>query len=90
MSWRSRCSCTQQQAEALAAIIADLGADGVLNGGQENALLKKLGFLSGPNGTYALQAFINQVSGLVHGGILTQVQGVALIDAAATIVASLQ
>lgn len=80
----------QQQADVLAAIIADLGDDGVLNGGQENALIKKLSFLSGPNGASALQAFINQVNGLVHAGILTQAQGVTLIDGAATIVASMQ
>jgi hypothetical protein len=81
----------QQQADVLVAIIADLGDDGVLTGGQENALVKKLGFLSRPNGgAVALQAFVNQVYGLVHARILTQAEGVALIDGAATIVASLQ
>jgi len=80
----------QQQAEVLAAIIADLGDDGTLSGGVENSLLKKLGFLSGPNATATVQAFINQVNGLVYAGILTQGQGNYLIGAAATIVASLQ
>jgi VCBS repeat-containing protein/parallel beta-helix repeat protein len=80
----------QQQAVLLAAVIADLRADGVLTGGQQIALLNKLGFLSGPNGAYVVRAFVNQVSGLVNAGILTQVQGNTLIDAADTIVASLQ
>jgi hypothetical protein len=79
----------QQQADLLAAVIADLRDDGVLNGGQVNALVKKLGFLSGPSAPAAVQAFINQVGGLVNGGILTRDQGDLLIDAAATIVAGL-
>ena len=37
-----------------------------------------------------VQAFINQVNGLVTAGILTQGQGDYLVGAAATIVASLQ
>jgi VCBS repeat-containing protein len=80
----------QQQAAALAAAIADLGAGGTLSGGQVNALVKKLGFLSGPNGASTLRAFINQVGGLVNAGVLTREQGDALTDAAATILASLQ
>jgi hypothetical protein len=81
----------QQQVDILAAIIADLGDDGVLTGGQENALVKKLGFLSRPNGgAVALQAFVNQVSGMMQAGILTQVQGYELIASAQSIVATMQ
>jgi len=80
----------QQQAALLMAIMSDLGDDGVLTGGQENALVKKLSFLSGPNGAQALQAFINQVNGMVNAAMLTQLQGNDLIASAQAILASMQ
>jgi hypothetical protein len=80
----------QQQADVMAAIIADLGDDGVLTGGQENALVKKLSFLSGPNGASAVQAFINQVNGMFNAGILTPLQADDLIASAQSILASIQ
>jgi hypothetical protein len=80
----------QQQAEVLAAVIADLGDDGVLSGGQENALLDKLSFLSTPNAENKVQAFINQINAFASAGILTQEQADELIDAAESIVASMQ
>jgi hypothetical protein len=80
----------QQQAELLMAIMSDLGDDGVLTGGQENALVKKLSFLSGPNGAQAVQAFINQVNGMVNAGMLTQLQADDLIASAQSILASMQ
>jgi hypothetical protein len=81
----------QQQADVLAAIIADLRDDGVLTGGQENALVKKLGFLSRPNGgAVALQAFVNQVIGLTNVRVLTQAQAYELIASARSIIASMQ
>jgi FG-GAP-like repeat/FG-GAP repeat len=80
----------QQQADAIAAFIADLGDGGVLNGGQENALITKLGFLSGANGAAVLQAFINQVNGMADAGIVTQQQRDELVAAAQSLLASLQ
>jgi hypothetical protein len=79
---------SQQQTELLVALIADLGDNGVLNGGQESALVKTLSRLMGSGGS--TRTFINQVNAFVAAGILTQEEADALIASAESIVASMQ
>ncbi|HSM72639.1 MAG TPA: ExeM/NucH family extracellular endonuclease [Anaerolineales bacterium] len=70
--------------------------DGVLNGGQANALISKLENVltklanGNPNSAAnQLDAFINQVEDFVNDGILTAEQGDALIKSAALLVEAL-
>jgi pullulanase/glycogen debranching enzyme len=76
--------------------VDQLEADGVVNGGQANALRSKLSNAQrmiergkvGP-AINMLEAFIHQVEALVAAGILTELQGFELITAAESIIASL-
>ena len=68
---------------------------GLLNGGQVNALLRKLqdALNQIQSGTTRLacnhlNAFVNQVAALVQGGVLTSAQGTELIQQAQAIMQS--
>jgi hypothetical protein len=70
-----------QQVELLAAAIADLADDGVLNGGQAGALIKMLNQTN-------IHGFTYYVGALVRMNKLTLEQGEELIEAAESILAS--
>ena len=77
--------------------IDELIAGGTLTGGQGNSLKKKLEAaldkLNSGNTTAAenkVNAFINQVNGLVNSGVLTTAEGGALIDAANSLINHIQ
>jgi predicted extracellular nuclease len=83
----------EQEVNELIDAVQALVDDGTLNGGQGNALTKKLenvlAKLAKGNTNAAanqLDAFINQVEDYVNGGILTAEQGDALIEAATALV----
>ncbi len=68
-----------QQAANLQAQVSALQTAGVLNSGQANSLIVKLN-LKGNNGDAGkVQAFLNQVTSFVQGGILTQGQADCLL-----------
>ncbi|MCZ6916793.1 MAG: hypothetical protein O7I93_08455 [Gemmatimonadetes bacterium] len=72
--------------------MAELGASGVLNDGNDTALLAILANIGKsvsndrPNAIVLLEAFIHQVSGFINGGILTVEEGQPLIDAAQAVI----
>ena len=76
--------------------IEGLISNGVLNGGQGNALISKLEAalekIAQGNSTAAinqLNAFINQVTDFIDSGTLTSEEGQPLIDAAEALIAAL-
>ena len=86
----------QQGTSGLVPQIEDLVARGALNTGQSNALIASLNAAirqlergNVPAAINQLQAFIDQVSALVNGGILSPEDGQPLIAAANEIVAAL-
>jgi len=79
--------------EALIDDVDALVVDGSLNRGQGNSLISKLenALKSLEKGneiaaTNQIRAFINQLQGLINGGVLSQAEGQPLIDAAIVIV----
>ena len=85
-----------EQIDVIIGTIEDLLADGKLNGGQANSLIKKLENAQakierGQTGVAInqLMAFINEVESLVAEGVLSASDGAALIEAARNVIAAL-
>jgi FIMAH domain-containing protein len=86
----------QELLQFLTTVVDDLVATGELNGGQGRALsttlegvTKKLESANITAAIRKLEAFINKVEAFVQGGILSQVDGDVLLDAADTLLAML-
>ena len=86
----------EEQIDLIGDAIRDLLADGVLNKGQANALLKKLAHAQAmiargktKTAINGLNAFINQVEAWISSGILTAAQGEPLIEAAENVIADI-
>jgi pullulanase-type alpha-1,6-glucosidase len=86
----------EEQIDAIIDAIGDLLADGTLNGGQANSLIRKLENIQAKieRGQTAaavnqLEAFINEVEAFVAAGVLEMADGDALIAAARAVIADL-
>jgi CSLREA domain-containing protein len=78
----------QEQAEVIAAQVAELAAEGILNNGQQQALKLKLKGNNGDAGK--AQAFLNKVEAFVQGGILTPEQAEALLEAGTALLTTVE
>jgi len=87
----------QQAIQNIIQVVNTLYSDGMINGGQDNSLVKQLqhaielacgGNINGAIGN--LESFISEVEDLEGSGTLTLSQATALIDAANSVIASLQ